>query len=316
LNSSLIDNYSILPTNITAGRNLQEGDTRVAVLSLNNTAYFGVGVDDKVNILGTPFEVVGVYNESGSSSYTMGRALDISNLYMNITDAQAVTNHTGEISQLDVYAENSSATLLNTVATEISSIPDITATTELSMLQNFQNSYNTTLADNEILISQTQNVAFQEIIVSVLATCLIVLFVMLYTVRERTKEIGTLKAIGFSNWNVMSQFMLEGMLLSLGAGVVGIAIGSVGASSLAGLLGLLPSASRNSLFGSSGSSQTFRYSLGATSGLPGVSAVTAVISPQLMLLALGAAVLLGALGSLYPAWRASRTRPAEAMRYE
>jgi lipoprotein-releasing system permease protein len=35
-----------------------------------------------------------------------------------------------------------------------------------------------------------------------------------------------------------------------------------------------------------------------------------------MLIALGAAVLLGTLGSLYPAWRASRTRPAEAMRYE
>jgi len=47
-----------------------------------------------------------------------------------------------------------------------------------------------------------------------LATSLIVLFLMLYTVRERTKEIGTLKAIGFSNGNVMSQFMLEGVLLS------------------------------------------------------------------------------------------------------
>ena len=59
----------------------------------------------------------------------------------------------------------------------------------------------------------------------VLATSLIVLFVMLYTVKERTKEIGTLKAIGFSNSTVMSQFMLEGVLLSMIAGVVGIAIG-------------------------------------------------------------------------------------------
>jgi len=39
-------------------------------------------------------------------------------------------------------------------------------------------------------------------------------------------------------------------------------------------------------------------------------------SLQTMLIAIGAAVLLGALGSLYPAWRAARTRPAEAMRYE
>jgi len=40
------------------------------------------------------------------------------------------------------------------------------------------------------------------------------------------------------------------------------------------------------------------------------------LTPELILLTLGAAVLLGALGSLYPAWRASRTRPAEAMKYE
>jgi len=51
-------------------------------------------------------------------------------------------------------------------------------------------------------------------------------------------------------------------------------------------------------------------------GTTGSESVTAALSPQLMLLAFGVAVLLGALGSLYPAWRAARIRPAEAMRYE
>ncbi len=236
---------------------------------------------------------------------------------MNITDAQAVTNHTGEISTLDVYAENSSASLVNAVASEISSIPGITATTELSMLQNFQDLYNSTLASNESAISQTQTVAFQEIIVSVLATCLIVLFVMLYTVRERTKEIGTLKAIGFSNWNVMSQFMLEGMLLSLAAGIVGIGIGSVAAPTLSGLLLPHMSSVIGNTFGSSGMSFGAGGARFVIAGrTAGVGGATAVLSPELMLLALGGAIVLGALGSLYPAWRASRTRPAEAMRYE
>ena len=147
--------------------------------------------------------------------------------------------------------------------------------------------------------------AFEEIVIAVAATSLIVLFVMLYTVRERTKEIGTLKAIGFSNWNVMSQFMLEGVLLSLLAGVVGVAIGSVAAPFLSSIL--LPTVNP---FGGSGG---FRDGiLGASTS----SQVTVTLDPQLMLIAFGAAVLLGALGSLYPAWRASRTRPAEAMRYE
>jgi putative ABC transport system permease protein len=138
---------------------------------------------------------------------------------------------------------------------------------------------------------------------------------MLFTVRERTKEIGTLKAIGFSNWNVMSQFMLEGTLLSLAAGVVGIAIGTVGAPLLSGIL--LPQINP---FGSRGFSQ---FRSGATDtgsfgnfGILGTSTVTVMPSLQTLLIAIGAAVLLGALGSLYPAWRAARTRPAEAMRYE
>ena len=44
--------------------------------------------------------------------------------------------------------------------------------------------------------------------------------------------------------------------------------------------------------------------------------ISVTITPEIMLLGLGAAVLLGALGSLYPALKAARTRPAEAMRYE
>jgi putative ABC transport system permease protein len=125
---------------------------------------------------------------------------------------------------------------------------------------------------------------------------------MLYTVRERTKEIGTLKAIGFSNWTVMSQFMLEGVLLSLLAGVVGIVIGSVAAPVLSGLL--LPTVTQL------GGAGTFGRASASS------SSATITITPQLMLIALGVAVLLGTLGSLYPAWRASRTNPAEAMRYE
>jgi putative ABC transport system permease protein len=316
LDSSLIDNYSILPANITEGRNLQVGDTGVVVLSLNNTDYFGVGVGGEVNILGTNFKVIGVHGESGSSGYAMGYASDVGNLYMNIADAQAVTNLTGEISALDVYAENSS--VVSAVASEISSMfPDLSVTTEESQLQMIQNMYNSTLATDESAVSQTQTVAFQETAVAVVATSLIVLFVMLYTVRERTKEIGTLKAIGFSNWNVMSQFILEGILLSLVAGIVGIAIGSVGAPVLSGLL--LPHITNpfgsGARFGAGG----FNGGPGA-GGVPGVGGATAtaavVPSPQLMLLALGAAVVLGAVGSLYPAWRASRIRPAEAMRYE
>jgi putative ABC transport system permease protein len=294
--TSLVDNYPVLPMNITAGRNLQAGDSGVVLLSENNTAFFGAGVGDTIEILGQPFEVIGIHGSTGVE--------DATTLYMNLSDAQSVINNTGCITSLTVFADNSDA--VTEVATDISSLhPELSVTTgqqRLDQLEAMKTNYETALDNAESTVAQTQGVAVQEIIVAVAATSLIVLFVMLFTVRERTKEIGTLKAIGFSNWTMMSQFMLEGVLLSLIASVVGIAIASVAAPVLSGLL--LPAVSQGA-FGS-------RF---ISSANPGTTAFIA-LTPELILIALGGAVLLGTLGSLYPSWRASRTRPAEAMRYE
>jgi putative ABC transport system permease protein len=296
LTSSLVDNYPILPTNIIAGRNLRAGDTGVVLLSENNTAFFNTGVGDTIDILDQSFEVVGVYESSGVEDETT--------LYMNLSDVQSLTSNTGYITSLIVFADSSD--VVTTVANAISSLhPELSVVTgqqRLDQLEAMQTNYETALENAETTLAQTQSVAVQEIIVAVAATSLIVLFVMLYTVRERTKEIGTLKAIGFSNWTVMSQFMLEGVLLSLLAGAVGIAIASVAAPALSGLL--LPAVSQGT------------FGRGFTSVANPETTASITLTPQLMLIALGAAVLLGTLGSLYPAWRASRTRPAEAMRYE
>jgi putative ABC transport system permease protein len=296
LSSNLVDNYPILPTNITAGRNLQTGDSGVVLLSESNSAYFKATVGDEIEILGQTFEVIGIHGSSGVGDQTT--------LYMNLSDAQTLTNNTGYITTLHVFTVDSS--VVTEVANSISALhPELrvsTAQQRLNQLQSLQTSYTTALANAQASVSQTQTTAFGEIVVAVAATSLIVLFVMLYTVRERTKEIGTLKAIGFSNWTVMHQFMLEGILLSVVAGIVGIAIGSVAAPVLSGLL--LPTVS------TLGGGGTF----GRVSSTMSSAAVS--ITPELIFVTIGAAVLLGALGSLYPAWRASRTRPAEAMRYE
>src|SRR4030066_509468 len=163
---------------------------------------------------------------------------------MSISDAQSLTNNTGYVTSLRVFAANSAdvtevANAISALHPELSVVP---SQTRPEQLQAMQTSYQTALQSAETALAQAQSVAFEEVGVSVAATSLIVLFLMLYTVRERTKEIGTLKAIGFSNGNVMSQFMLEGVLLSLLAGVVGIAISVIAAPMLSGLL--LPAASQ------------------------------------------------------------------------
>ena len=288
-------NYNIQSTNITEGRALQAGDSGVVVLSENNTEYFNAGVGDNITILDYSFLIVGIHGSSGVS--------DTNVLYMNLTDAQTITNNTGYVTSLRVFADDSS--VVSTVASSISSLHSElnvqTAQDTLERMQSMQESQTAALESAQNSIATSQSTAIQEIIVVVLATSLIVLFVMLYTVRERTKEIGTLKAIGFSNRTVMTQFVLEGILLSVIAGALGIGIGVVAAPTLSALL--IPSIS-SSVGG-----------LGAQFNQ--AAAQTAVsVSPELMLLVFGASILLGVVGSLYPAWRAAKIRPAEAMRYE
>jgi putative ABC transport system permease protein len=298
LNSTFIGEYSILPTNITAGQNLKEGDSGQVLLSLNLSDYYGLGVGGNIDIYGEPFAVVGIYQPASLGFIER-------EVYMNISDAQRITGNTGKVSTLDVYADNASD--VDTIAEVIQTAYGLSVTTEAERMQMYQ----TTLNNAESTVSQTQTVAFEEIVIAIAATSLIVLVMMLYTVRERTKEIGILKAIGFSNWNVMSQFMLEGILISLIAGVVGIAIGTVGASTLTSLL--LP---HISMFRTQGGAGSFFVQGFGNPGAIGSQVTTAAPSPQLMLLAFGVAVILGAFGSLYPAWRASRTSPMEALKYE
>ena len=71
----------------------------MSLLSENNSAYFGAGVGDSVTILGQSFTVVGIYSPSSVS--------DTQTLYMNLSDAQAITNNTGYITSLTVFAQNS-----------------------------------------------------------------------------------------------------------------------------------------------------------------------------------------------------------------
>jgi putative ABC transport system permease protein len=297
LTSDLIDNYPILNANITNGRNLQAGDTNVVVLSENNSAYFGKTVGDTVAILGKDFAVVGIH---GTNSVT-----DSLVLYMNLSDAQAVTNNTGYITSLRVFTTNSE--VVTAVASTISQIHnELTVSTpqeRMTQLQQLQSGYTTALQNAQNSVNSTQITAFEEIVVVVAATSLIVLFVMLYTVRERTKEIGTLKAIGFSNRTVMGQFLVEGIMLSVLAGIVGIVIGIVAAPTISTLL--LPSVSNN-IFGGAGGSVIRTVQ----------TAATASVNLELVLIAFGASIALGVVGSLYPSWRAAKIRPAEAMKYE
>ena len=131
----------------------------------------------------------------------------------------------------------------------------------------------------------------------------VVFFVMLVTVRERAREIGTLKAIGASDGGIVVQFLGEATAFSLIGGLLGVALFRVLGGALGGPLfslgvaPFLPAQYKDTLF----------VSLGGVSSGVGPSTIGIVL-----LIAAGVA----AVGSGYGVWQVTRLSPVEAMKYE
>ena len=106
--------------------------------------------------------------------------------------------------------------------------------------------------------------------------------IMLVSVTERTREIGLRKAVGAKRRDILYQFLLEAVTLSLIGGVIGIGLGVVGAEAISAL------------------AEDFR----------------AVVSPQAVLLATTFSAAVGLFFGIYPARRASLLNPIDALRYE
>jgi len=108
-----------------------------------------------------------------------------------------------------------------------------------------------------------------------------VMNIMLVSVIERTREIGIRKALGAKERDIWGQFLIEAILLTFAGGIFGVFAG-----------------------------------WGVASIIPNIWAMSTVVTTDIIILAVSVAVGIGLFFGFYPAWRASRLNPIEALRYE
>jgi putative ABC transport system permease protein len=222
-------------------------------------------VGSSVTISNKTYKIVGTYET--------GNFMDDRGIVMSLNSLQNITNNTGEVSLIIVKTAN---------GTDSSAV-------ESKIKQNYPNELTTSSSlsgmnrmNNGLDVINSGSWAIS--LLAMLVGGIIVIITMMKAVSERTREIGVLRAIGWTQKRIIAMIMGESLVLSLMAVVVGLVVG-------VGLVEILSA------------SQILR-------------GIIPSFSLLLLLKGIGVALLLGILGGIYPAYRASRLSPTEALRYE
>ncbi|TFC48207.1 FtsX-like permease family protein [Cryobacterium sp. TMT1-21] len=296
---------------LTDGRSLTSTDAgaNVTVLDSSYATTASLATGDTVSIAGTDFTVVGLVTAATADADTAA------NVYIPLDVAQTLSGLTGQIST--VYVQAASSTDIAQVQADIEkALPAATVDTQADLASSVSGS----LASASDLVKNLG--LWLSLIVLAAAAFLIAILSTISGVTRRTREFGTLKAIGWSNGKIVRQVADESLVQGPLGGAAGIAIGLLGilvinlvAPTLTAGATSVAAAGPGAGFGAGGPG-------GAGPGFGGAAqaaatsdiVLSAPVTASVILLAVGLAVLGGLLAGVIGGWRASRLRPAEALR--
>lgn len=278
-------NYQVL-----AGRFITEGDMdeRARVVVIGQTTLNHLFAPDEealgatIRLNGTPFRIVGILEKKGASPFgddddtiiipypTAVRLFQARTARgeprVNLILAQAI-----DPTRQDVLIQQISEVLRDQHGIPYRGDDDFTILSQQDLMSAFEQV-------TSVLTIFLGAIAGIALVVGGIG----IMNIMLVTVSERTKEIGLRKAVGAKRGHVLTQFLIESVVLSLLGGLLGIVVGALG-------------------------------SWGIRQAVPELDTT---ITLQSVLLATGFSAVVGLFFGLYPAWRASALRPIEALRYE
>jgi len=256
-----------MPQLMKEGRFLKQEDTFSAVVAKPIADEFDIKCGSTINVNGTEFEVVGIH-ETG---LMLDLILDDSSIVIPLERAQEMRRlKKNEYTNILVTVENPED--IDRVAEMIEPVlgGDIEVLTTGKVATQFSEF-------KSILEKATWAIGSVAAIVGGLG----IVNSMAMNVMERRREIGILKAVGWTKSEVLRTFLLESLFMGFLGGIGGLALGVLGVLVIKGIL-------------------------------PGV---LWQITPELILAVMIFALFLGAAGGLYPAWRATEVDPVEALRY-
>ncbi len=221
-------------------------------------------VGDSFKIQETSYRIAGVY-ETGQGVEEMGAVIPLQ-------EAQAVFKKPHQVAyyQIKIARPEYTASVIKDLARRF---PKLTASRSANYMDSQQES------------GMLRAMSWFIGLLAVVAGGLVMMNTMLMSVFERTREIGTLRALGWRRGRVLRLILGEALVLSVIGGVAGIALGVgmvLALNQVPALAGLLDNS----------------------------------FSPMLFAQAMLIALFLGMVGGVYPAWRAAQLQPVEAMRYD
>jgi putative ABC transport system permease protein len=275
---------------VAEGRFVSDGDNKsealVAVLG-SQTAQdlFGglTPIGKTISVNGVKFEVVGVLESKGSSGFGSSDDavfIPLETGYNKLFGSTATHNDRKIVNSITVSVSTTEA--MDTVSAQISFLirrsHKLTSSDELDFNVLSQSDLLSTITS----VTQTLTIFLGAIAgISLLVGGIGIMNIMLVSVTERTKEIGLRKAVGATKNQILTQFLIETVTLSLLGGVIGTLLG-VGIALLFQVTGL----------------------------------ISAVITYDSILLSFSFALAIGVFFGLYPAYRAANLHPMVALRYE
>ncbi|MEU5392471.1 ABC transporter permease [Streptomyces tibetensis] len=308
-----VNNYSVYGTDvtkpalgpltsskITSGRTFTTAETNAKV-AVADSAYAKekkLKAGSTVTIKGSTFKVIGIATaDSGDAA---------ANLYVPLKQAQTLAGAKDKVTTIYVKATDSQR--IGGVKSEIQkNIPGTTVTTSADLADTVSGSLSTA--------SSLAASVGKWLSIAVLAAAFLVAGLLTSSaVSRRVREFGTLKALGWKSSRVTRQVVGEAVVNGLVGGALGIALGLAGAYAVTAV-----SPTLQAQVGGGGGGEGFRGGFGGGPGRAAVTktldvALTAPVSLTTIALAVALAVTGGLIAGAFGGWRASRLRPADALR--